>query len=81
MRAHDLLIKRLEEVITLANELSKRETDQYARCVEELIKAEACLERCQERDKSAECVCRCHTDLSYRHAAPCGCYSGNPKKE
>lgn len=43
MEKHLLLLRKLIETINLASDLSVRETDQYARCVEELLKAQYSL--------------------------------------
>ena len=52
MKLHQLL-KQIEETIDMANDLSTNENDRYARCVEELFKAKACIP--QDVDQSTEC--------------------------
>lgn len=76
MRAHELLLKKIDESVKLSDELSENEHDVYARCTEALMIALETIKGVS-RDRSAECKCDCHTGKSM-HCVPCGCYSGNP---
>lgn len=40
---HEQLRLKIKEAIELSDRLSERETDQYAKCTEELMNANACL--------------------------------------
>lgn len=52
MTTHELLLKKLEEAINLASDLSTIETDYYAQVVEALMEAEGYLARvnCKEKE-------------------------------
>jgi hypothetical protein len=78
MIAHELLLKKIEEAIKIASDLSSlHEEDQYTEAVVALMIANDHLSRI-DLDCSSICQCRCHIGKSL-HCAPCSCYRGSPK--
>lgn len=69
------LLNQIQSAIDLANQMSQDPTDNFAICSSSLQAARAAL---STEDRSAECLCQCHTLGEEWHALPCGCYTGNP---
>lgn len=69
------LLNQIQIAIDLANQMSQDSTDNFAVCSSSLQTARVAL---STEDRSAECLCPCHSSRKDWHALPCGCYTGNP---
>lgn len=79
MSDFDTLLAQIQSSIDLANSLSQNPDDNAANCAAALTAARDAL--VASVDKSADCVCPCHTTNPNWHEQPCGCYTGNPLLE
>jgi len=75
MSDFDTLLAQIQASINLANSATQNPDDNFAACAAALVEARAALTG--SLDKSADCLCECHTNPLW-HSEPCGCYSGKP---
>jgi hypothetical protein len=71
------LLNQIQASITLANQLSKDPSDNFAACISSLQAAMTTISASENR--SSVCKCPCHSGNTSWHAFACGCYTGNPQ--
>ena len=76
MSDFNTLLTQIQASIDVANSLTQNPDDNYAACATALTAARNALTA--SLDKSADCLCDCHSDKPNWHSDPCGCYNGNP---